>query len=465
MTSANKKNLIISAWEKTRTHREGAAALFSSTGRVLRTFGDIEQSAVDFSDRMSVFEPGTVVAIRIGNSPDWPAVLLAAMRRGLVPLPVGRHVEKAEWDLALKTCRAAGIVEMAPGGTLEFHRLPDVNGTGKPECDFLKLTFGTGANPRAIRFQSEQLVADCENICGAMGITEDDLNFGVIPFSHSYGFSSLITPLLCRGVPLVATEDRMPRAILEDLAHTGATVFPGMPVFYQSFAEMGNLPELPRLRLCISAGAPLSRAVAEKFTQKFGLKIHAFYGASECGGIGYDTSDSPDYEDAQLGKPIRNVDVRFMESSLVEIRSNAVGDGYFPEPDPQKLGEGRFIPPDLMKQTGRGMILTGSVSDVINIAGRKLNPLEVEPLLQKLPGVERVVVFGVPSLLRNEGVVACIAGPVTIADVMQHAQSVLSAWQMPRDFWLVDAIPAPNENGDVDRRALAQSYLKRRKGL
>src|SRR5208283_1942945 len=98
-----------------------------------------------------------------------------------------------------------------------------------------------------------------------MGIASSDLNFGVIPFSHSYGFSNLITPLLCRGVPLVAGEDRMPRAILNDLARTGATVFPGMPVFYQSFAEMENIPEMPRLRLCISAGAPLTRATAEKF--------------------------------------------------------------------------------------------------------------------------------------------------------------------------------------------------------
>jgi acyl-CoA synthetase (AMP-forming)/AMP-acid ligase II len=465
MTSANKKNLIISAWEKTLARRDGASALFSSSGAVLRTFADIEQAAVDFSGRMTLFEPGEVVAIRIGNSPDWPSMLLAAMRRGLVPLPVGRHIEKFERDITLETCRVAGIIELARDGTLEFQRLPAVNGVERPGCDFLKLTCGPGANPRAIRFKSAQLLADCENICDTMKITEDDLNFGAIPFSHSYGFSSLITPLICRGVPLVASEDRMPRAILANLAGTGATVFPGMPVFYQSFAEMENLPELPRLRLCISAGAPLTRAVAEKFTHKLGKKIHAFYGASECGGIGYDASDSIDYEDSQLGTPVKNVDVRLLESSLIEIRSNAVGDGYFPESDPQKLDGVRFIPSDLVEQSGRGMILAGSISDVINIAGRKLNPPEVEALLQRLPGVERAVVFGVPSLLRNEEVVACIAGPVTIADVMQHAQATLSAWQMPRDFWLVDALPPPDGNGKIDRRALAQSYLKRRKGL
>ena len=36
---------------------------------------------------------------------------------------------------------------------------------------------------------------------------------------------------------------------------SGATVFPGMPVFYQAFLELAEVPALPQLRLCISAGS------------------------------------------------------------------------------------------------------------------------------------------------------------------------------------------------------------------
>jgi len=152
----------------------------------------------------------------------------------------------------------------------------------------LKLTSGTTAAPRAIRFGSEQLLADCEQICDTMGISDVDLNFGVIPISHSYGFSNLLTPLIARGVPLVVSQDRTPRAVLADIAKTDATVFPGMPLFYQAFCEMKNIPPLPKLRVCISAGAPLPIATAKKFRDKFALPIHSFYGASECGGICYD---------------------------------------------------------------------------------------------------------------------------------------------------------------------------------
>src|SRR5260370_18023516 len=113
-----------------------------------------------------------------------------------------------------------------------------------------------------------------------MGISDADLNFGVIPISHSYGFSNLLTPLIARGVPMVLSRDRTPRAVLVDLARTNATVFPGMPVFYQAFCEMEDIPPLPQLRLCISAGAPLQGAVAKKFREKFKLPFHSFFVAS-----------------------------------------------------------------------------------------------------------------------------------------------------------------------------------------
>ena len=54
-----------------------------------------------------------------------------------------------------------------------------------------------------------------------------------------------------------------------------------------------------------AAGAPLLKSVAANFSQKFGLKIHTFYGASECGGIAYDASDALDYEDGFVGRRMR----------------------------------------------------------------------------------------------------------------------------------------------------------------
>src|SRR4029450_11682642 len=106
--------------------------------------------------------------------------------------------------------------------------------------------------------------------------------------------------------------DRTPRAVLADLARTGATVFPGTPVFYQSFCEMDDVPMVPKLRLCISAGAPIPGTVPKKFFEKFRQPIHSFYGASECGGICYDRHGTT-FEDGLVGQPMQGVEVGLID--------------------------------------------------------------------------------------------------------------------------------------------------------
>ena len=453
-----KNNPILERWTATLERRAGAAAVLGPDGRVERTFLDIEEEAREWARRLGGFERAAVAGVQLENAPCWPALVLAAMRLRLIPLPLGRHMAHAERELALATCGARLLV--APG--FEIEERPGAPAPGLAGCDFLKLTSGTTSQPRAIRFTAAQLAADCDNICETMGITEEDLNFGVIPFSHSYGFSNLITPLLCRGVPLAASEDRMPRAILNGLERTGATVFPGMPVFFEKLAGLEDQPALPRLRLCISAGAPLPAAVGEAFTTRYGVKVHTFYGSSECGGIAYDAGEEQLYEEGFAGSPMRNVEVApDGNTGRIAVRSAAVGQGYFPAPDPETLAEGRFVPADLVRLGERGMYLAGRGTDVINIAGRKLNPAEVEARLAQCPGVRQVVVFGVASPLRNEEAVACVSGTADIEAVLRYARSVLSGWQVPRDVWLVDEVPV-NERGKVSRRDLARAYAVQR---
>ncbi len=459
-------NGILVAWSETLARNAARAAIFGPDGSVLRTFNDIEAEARQTEESLTGLAPGQVVAVQIGNSERWPALLLALFRRALIPLPLGGHMQEVELDLAVKTCRATALVTTDRHG-LALQGLPGADaepGWPNPAPHFLKLTSGTTNAPRAVRFRAAQLVADCEAICATMGITERDRNYGVIPFSHSYGFSNLLTPLLCRGVALVASGDCMPRAILAGLARSGATVFPGMPVFFAKLADLENVPALPALRLCISAGAPLPRAVGEKFTAKFARRIHTFYGASECGGIAYDEADEGDYFEGFVGTPMCGVTITggSEDGAAIEVQSAAVGDGYFPEEDGAVLGGGRFIPADLIRQTDGGMHLAGRVSEVINIAGRKLNPLEIEARFAEFPGELEAVVFGVRSAARGEEAIACVASArLTREAVLRMCRERLSAWQVPRDVWIVPEIPV-NERGKISRRALAERYLKER---
>src|SRR5260370_39823850 len=98
------------------------------------------------------------------------------------------------------------------------------------------------------------------------------------------------------------------------------------------------------------------------------------------------------------------------EASQVRDRTAAVGDGYFPEPDEEKLGDGVFVPDDLLARRGSGFKIVGRVSDVINVAGKKVNPAEIEEVLLRFPGVRQAVAFGRPAGagVRNEEVAACV---------------------------------------------------------
>jgi long-chain acyl-CoA synthetase len=472
---------LLLAWQAAVSRKGKDPAVFDATGRVARTFLDIEEHARAFETQIGGLLAGAVVAIQIGNHEDWPAIFIACLRKRLVVLPLDQSIGEQQRDAALEICRASAVVsalsaEASPKldalnglspkiAKLQTADTPPDWGGNLPSL--LKLTSGTTAAPRAIRFRSHQLLADCNQICDTMQISDDDLNFGVIPVSHSYGFSNLLTPLIARGVPIVVSRDRTPRAVLADLARTGATVFPGTPVFYQAFCNMDDVPPLPKLRLCISAGAPLSSAVAENFFEKFRQPIHSFYGASESGGICYDRHGKT-FENGLVGQPMQGVEVELIypteSASQIRVCSAAVSDGYFPERDEGKLGNGVFVPDDLLARHNSALKIVGRVSDVINVAGKKVNPAEVEAHLLRFTGVRQAVVFGrlTGAGFRNEEVAACVlASPnVSEADLLRFCRTSLSGWQVPKRIFLVEVIPT-NERGKISRRELARQFAGR----
>jgi acyl-CoA synthetase (AMP-forming)/AMP-acid ligase II len=465
---------LLAAWQSTVSRRGGDAAVFDSTGKIARSFRDVEEGARAFYTKIDAFPARTVVAVQIGNHKDWPSIFIACVRKQLVVLPLDQFISERQRDAALEICNATAVISAATLAGEDVTSEPDLEvvplaagstvdwGDNPPSV--LKLTSGTTAAPRAIRFRAHQLLADCNQICETMGISDGDLNFGVIPISHSYGFSNLLTPLIVRGVPMVVSRDRTPRAVLADLARTNATVFPGTPVFYQAFCDMDDVPALPKLRLCISAGAPLSGSVAKKFFSKFKQPIHSFYGASECGGICYD-QDGTTFENGFVGRAMQRVEIEFIEptasSSQIRVRSAAVSDGYFPERDEQKLGNGVFVPDDLLAQHNSALTIVGRVSDVINVAGKKVNPAEIEAQLLRFDGVRQAVVFGrsTGAGLRNEEVAACVqASPQTTEnDLLRFCRHSLSPWQVPKRIFIVGKIPT-NERGKMSRRDLARRF-------
>lgn len=447
-------NPILIRWKSVLAERRGDPALFSPTGEVLQTFQGIENASQKALERLENVAKGEVVAFELGNSPAWPVLLLAAWRRGAVVVPLDPDLGVLQKHRLLSLTGARWILS-----TSELVRVESPSAAQPPEgTDFLKLTSGTTGAPRAIRFHAGQLLADAEAVCDSMGIGPGDRNYGVIAFSHSYGFSNLVTPLLCRGVPLVVAADALPRAIIDGLTASEATVFPSVPAILRNLAEYDI--RLPKLRVCLSAGAPLPPETARKFYAAWGVKVHSFYGASECGGICYDAGDEVERPAGYVGTPMKGVSLEFVsgdQPSLIRVRSAAVGLGYFPEPD-EALAQGVYQPADLLAEEAGGFVVRGRLSDFINVAGRKVAPAEIESVLQAAPGVREAVVLGLPAANRGEEVAAVVTGEATEEALRHFCAQALPAWQVPKRWFFWDRIPV-NARGKVSRADLRSRIL------
>jgi long-chain acyl-CoA synthetase len=451
------RKLFDSYWTRVLQQRKQQSAIFAEDGSVLRTFEAIEEERELWKERLSGFLPGDCVVAAIGNEPSWPGFLLASWDRSLVVVPVEPEMQPVQLERILRLIQAQGLVQ---ANRIRRFDLAPIQWT-TPRPDLLKITSGTTGTPRAVRVRQSHLLADCRNICDTMRIRPEDVNFGVIPFAHSYGFSNLVTPLLVQGTALVCSTDRMPRAICKHLDSSGATVFPATPALFQALGSLSDARMPSAIRLCISAGAPLAPGISRQFYGRFQQKIHSFYGSSECGGIAYDRSDERNLAPGFVGTPMRGVEVTRFEQDRIAVSGPNVSDGYFPEPDAAVLGGGRFVPGDIVEWSKSGLRLIGRVSDIVNIAGKKVHPSIVEEHLRKLPGVIDTIVFGIPSATRNEDLVAYVVVSNRLSRLIleNHCRDGLEGWQVPREFRIVEALPF-NQRGKINRAELSKIHIE-----
>jgi acyl-CoA synthetase (AMP-forming)/AMP-acid ligase II len=426
---------------------------------------------------------GVLVGLVAANGPGFLASFLALRRAGCAallldgqtPAAEATRIARALGAAALFSCRTgwpqgpddwslAGLETVETGSQDLASMGQDLASMGSiGDIAVVKLTSGSTGAPRGIATPAAALLADDAALTATMGIRADDRLLTTIPMAHSYGLSSLVMPALLRGTPLILPAAGSLFDPFLAAARLEATVFPTVPAYLDALLRTSEAHvRPPALRLVITAGAPLSPAIAHRFRDTFGLAAHVFYGASECGGICYDrTGDAG--ERGTLGTPVDGVQVTLEgEAGLVAVRSAAVAAGYLPAlpalpaPDP-RLGEGRYLAGDLGAWQNGELVLRGRLDGLVNIKGKKINPREVEEVLGRLAGVDEVVVLGVPVPGRPEerlrAVIACPPGRITVEDVLAWCRGHLAPHKVPRSVILVPAMPR-TARGKLDRAAL-----------
>jgi long-chain acyl-CoA synthetase len=224
------------------------------------------------------------------------------------------------------------------------------------------------------------------------------------------------------------------------------------------FDHLGSMPRtdggFDTVRTFISAGAPLPAATSKRFRERYGAAVHTFYGCSECGGIAYDREGAA-AERGTVGRAMDGVTLT-IDNGRLTVASDAVALGYVngaAEFEPF----GAFVTDDLVELREGEISLAGRATDLINIAGKKVNPREVEMVLMQMTGVREAKVYGEPAGARGEVVAAAIvaSADLTREQVRSFCRERLSLHKVPRIVKLIDRIPL-DERGKVRRSALVK---------
>ena len=323
----------------------------------------------------------------------------------------------------------------------------------------LKTTSATTGSARLVAMTAAQLKADADNIVQTMGLRPDWPNLAVISLAHSYGFSNLITPLLLHGIPLIIAAAPLPETVRQAAAMVPKVTLPAVPAMWRAWSEAQAIP--PNVQLAISAGAPLPITLETQIFQQLGLKLHNFYGSTECGGIAYDRAAVPRADSSFVGEAMANVELSANAEGCLEVRGAAVAETYWPDPA-DNLQNGCFKTSDLVEIKHNCVYLRGRLGDQINVAGRKISPESIERALLGHERVRDCLVFGVPSQDsgRVEEIVACVATQASVAaeSLKQFLLARLPAWQVPRDWWFVESLEA-NQRGKLSRAEWRKKYL------
>ena len=397
-------------------------------------------------------------------SPELPAAQLreAAARAGAT-VAIGGAAALTALEDSVKTRIATEAIALQPSGARA-----DLTSAGTRGA-LLLLSSGTTDVPKLVRREAAALDAMAHSCQTAIGVAPDDVMLLAIPLHHSYGIDQgLLTAIFagCRVELHGGFDLARVRASLRDDA---VTLLPAVPFLFDVLAR-GKL-EAPSLRKAISAGGPLPLSVFEAFRRTTGIAIGQIYGSTEFGSVTYGDPDAEDFAPESVGRPLAGVAIRILdpgdprldaplaagEEGQVAVAAPSMLSAYVGEAAPPTR-DGFFVTGDLGRLDAAGRLtLTGRTALLIDVAGRKVNPLEVEAALAGHPRVAEVAVVPIPysrTVGRMKAVVVPAgSGEVRADELRAFLRERLAAWKIPRRFEFLATLPR-SPAGKVLRREL-----------
>lgn len=407
-------------------------------------------------------------------APDLPEVVgkLSALSslKAIVLCPIDRALPPAKGLAYRLLKRKLRVTKPWPDPrVVDFRRLTtSVRDFSRPviaagDVAVLQYTGGTTGLPKGAMLTHGGLLANCMQIAEHDSERPDrrETVMGVLPMFHVFSLTSVLNYSVLTADCIVLMPRFEMKPFLKAMARTRPERLYVVPTILIALNELpeAELPDMRRLRMCISGGAPLPSEVRALFEKRTGCRVVEGYGLTEASPTVSCNPITGLVKDGSAGIPFPRtiIEIRSLETGEpldpgekgeVCVRGPQVMKGYWnrPEETDEVLSDGLLRTGDVGYLDADGyLFLVDRIKDLILCGGYNVYPRVIEEALYEHADVAEATVIGVPDDYRGEAPKAFVklregasATPAMLRDFLKER---ISKIEMPREIELRDELP------------------------
>ncbi len=486
-----------------------APCMILPDGRVW-TYGDVERASGRMANLIVALglKPGDRVAAQVEKTPEALVLYLAAIRAGMVFLPLNPAYQRHELEYFLGDAKPGLFVCRPPMRALAAdlaartgvpHVLElDDDGRGslieaaathadafatvaRSTADLAAIlyTSGTTGRSKGAMLSHGNLAHNARTLHAYWHFQPGDVLLHMLPTFHVHGlFVACHTTLLNGSAMFFEPKFDAARAmrLLPE-----ATVFMGVPTYYvRLLLDPAFGRETCRnIRLFVSGSAPLLKETFDAFKARSGHTILERYGMTE-GGMFTSNPYTGERRGGTVGFPLPGTELRIVGVGDTALKAGSVGHiqvrgdnvflGYWGMPEKTReefTADGFFKTGDMGTWDADGyVVISGRSKDLVITGGLNVYPKEIEELIDAMPGVAESAVIGLPHPDFGEAVSAVVVRQNNAAGAALSEASIIAAikgelanFKVPKWVYLVDQLPR-NAMGKVQKNVLREQYSR-----
>lgn len=434
----------------------------------------------ELSDRIaSKFPDGEhgFIGIVMSHGAEQIAAMLAVLKSGAAYVPAEPFLPADRIEYMMRNADVSFVIddEFCKNLPEQPAEIADMSKPNSPA--YVLFTSGTTGRPKGVMIANRSVVNYAEAFEREFHTAPGDVMLQYSVCSFDIFVEEVFTTLLNGATLAIPSKETVKggiKELMDFVSRHKVTEISGFPYL---LADMNKLPSIPSsLRLLISGGDVIRASYITNLRNK-GVVIYNTYGPSEttvCASY-FRVDNAEPLADGtySIGKEIKGVEIRILDENMREVAPGSVGEicilgegvglGYMGNPPEQKnytvMPDGRRVyrSGDLGYRMADGNIaFLHRKDEQVMILGKRVEPKEVENVLNAAPDVER----GVVRSFTDKNGLAYLAAyfvpkspKANVKSIRSWLASKLTDFMIPEFFVAMKSIPL-TRRGKVDVQAL-----------